>query len=460
MIRPAPPHAGSRERTAAILFGFFLAIVVVKFGNPVIFSDQISAPEAVLELVLNSWPVSWSYGALGLAGIAAVLTWQWRAPGPKWLLAMPLVWFVWQVASATQTVDGELTRLTVLHFAGCVVCFYAGGFGLGKVRDMRPVWCGLAVGVAFVIVSALDQHFGGLERTRATVQQRAAELPAELRARLDTPEFQQKMASERVFGTFVYPNALAGALLLLLPAAVSGMWHVGAHRWFRWGVGGALALGGLAALYWSGSKAGWLIALVSGGFAVARVNLRPILKLLLLAALLGAGGLAFFGRHSGYFEKGATSLSARRDYWRAAGQMIAARPLLGYGPGTFQRQYRVLKAPEAEMAKLAHNDFLQQGCDSGVPGMLAYGVFVAGSILWLGFHRVGRGVLTAPRAPKASVGAVSTPRATPELAVWLGVLGFAVQSMVEFGLYIPALAWPFFLLLGWLWGMAPGPEHG
>ena len=35
-------------------------------------------------------------------------------------------------------------------------------------------------------------------------------------------------------------------------------------------------------------------------------------------------------------------------------------------------------------------------------------------------------------------------------AVYLGVLGFCAQGFLEFGLYLPALAWPAFTLLGWL----------
>jgi hypothetical protein len=38
-------------------------------------------------------------------------------------------------------------------------------------------------------------------------------------------------------------------------------------------------------------------------------------------------------------------------------------------------------------------------------------------------------------------------------AIWLGVLGWSLQSLVEFGLYIPALAWPAFAFLGWLLGL-------
>ena len=39
-------------------------------------------------------------------------------------------------------------------------------------------------------------------------------------------------------------------------------------------------------------------------------------------------------------------------------------------------------------------------------------------------------------------------------AVWLGVLGWCLQGLVDFGLYIPASAWSAFTLLGWLMGTA------
>jgi hypothetical protein len=35
-------------------------------------------------------------------------------------------------------------------------------------------------------------------------------------------------------------------------------------------------------------------------------------------------------------------------------------------------------------------------------------------------------------------------------AVWLGLLGWLLQGLMEFGLYIPALAWTAFALMGWL----------
>src|SRR5205814_1317224 len=107
--------------------------------------------------------------------------------------------------------------------------------------------------------------------------------------------------------------------------------------------------------------------------------------------------------------------------------------------GTFKLGYQRLKKPESEPTRLAHNDYLQQGSDSGFVGLASYFILIAGSIPAL-YRRL---------------------RQKKELmlfAVWLGVAGMAAQEFVEFSLYIPALAWPFFLFLGWLWGVTARSE--
>ena len=91
--------------------------------------------------------------------------------------------------------------------------------------------------------------------------------------------------------------------------------------------------------------------------------------------------------------------------------------------------YKSLKLPEAEMSRLAHNDFLQQGCDSGWVGLLAYLGWILGS-LGLLYRRSVR-----------SVGQET-------FGIWLGLCGVSLQGLVEFGLYIPALSWTTFLLFG------------
>ena len=85
------------------------------------------------------------------------------------------------------------------------------------------------------------------------------------------------------------------------------------------------------------------------------------------------------------------------------------------------------------MARLTHNDYLEQFSDSGVVGGLAYGAWIflalaiAGKKIW--------------------------PRRDPiSLAIFAGLLGWFAQGFGEFGLYVPALAWMAFTLLGYLIG--------
>lgn len=89
------------------------------------------------------------------------------------------------------------------------------------------------------------------------------------------------------------------------------------------------------------------------------------------------------------------------------------------------------------MAQLAHNDYLQQATDSGIPGLAAYLAFVLGSLGWLYRQRAWAG--------------------PEERWVWLGVAAWYAQGLVEFGLYIPAAAWCAFALLGWLLAQRPSP---
>jgi O-antigen ligase len=155
------------------------------------------------------------------------------------------------------------------------------------------------------------------------------------------------------------------------------------------------------------------------------------MKWLTVAAVAAVGMGLFAVRFHSYFASGATSVGARFDYWRAAVQVIREHPVVGSGPGTFQRPYSRLKNPEAEMARLVHNDYLEQFSDSGMVGGVAYAAWIATLLLVLG-RRVWRA-----RDPVL-------------FAIFAGLLGWFVQGVSEFGLYVPALAWTAFCLAGWL----------
>jgi O-antigen ligase len=422
---------GARERIFAGLFGTFLGLSLLKFGNPAVFAGLIEWPANLYEWILNPWPMAVGYWMLGAVATYGLFVARWRRPGPAWLILLPLAWFGWQLAAATTTVDAGLTRLVLQHFAACVVCFYLGLLSLSRVESLVPFWSGLLCGFVVMLGVGFQQHFGGLEETRKffylNVYPQLKEIPA---------LYLAKISSDRIFGTLFYPNALAGALILVLPCLLAFVSE--SRRKLRRPARGigivALGIAALACLYWSGSKGGWLLLLLLGAVWLVHLGLSPRLKLVLAGMVLVTGMAGFFWRYSAFFQQGAMSAGSRLDYWRAAVQTTAGSPAFGTGPGTFAITYKKIKPPESEMSQLAHNDYLQQGSDSGLGGLLLYFALIAGSLAWTYVHRgPGRGPLQFP--------------------VWLGLLGWSLQSLVEFGLYIPALAWPAFAFMGWLLGV-------
>jgi O-antigen ligase len=347
-----------------------------------------------------------------------------------------------------------------------VVCFYVGFFSLAGFRPVAWLWPGLLLGFLIVLAVGWEQHFGGLDQTRQYffiyIYPRLKEIP---------PEYLKKISSTRIFSTLFYPNALAGAILLLLPVMLQFIWN--ARRRFspaaRAFLAGVVGIGALGCLYWSGSKGGWLLMLVLGLIWLLRLPFRRLFKMVLITAVLLGGLAGFFWKYSSFFQKGATSVSARFDYWEAALRTTLAHPVAGTGPGTFSLAYKKVKRPESEMARLAHNDYLEQASDSGLPGFVLYSASIIGLLVFASPKPEKRGPLFAGQpqthgserrdqlgGADAGLSTVSTSEQQLLFALWLGVLGWALQGLMEFGLYIPGLAWPAFTFMGVLLGRRVG----
>ena len=374
-------------------------------------------------------------------------------PQTKWLWLLPLAWLGWQFVSATQTVDTDLTAATLWQFSGCVACYFLGALIFARENLLRWLLIGALAAFTFCLVRAVDQRMFEFPQNRqmliegeragwtnfppATVAEMKSEniIITTNGADVANPAILTKFAKGRVSGTLVYPNALAGLILLLWPVSLALAF--GATKNLKPRIRMAaivmtLFLGG-AAFFWSGSKLGWLIGMGIAGLFLLRLDWPKKIKLVAVATVLIIGLGIFAVRFHHYFAAGATSVGARFDYWRAAVQTTVANPVFGTGPGTFQRPYAQIKSPEAEMARLAHNDYLEQFSDSGIVGGMTYAAWVflalavAGRKLWRGGDHFS-------------------------FAIFAGLLGWFVQGFGEFGLYIPALAWTAFTLLGCLVG--------
>jgi O-antigen ligase len=414
-----------RDGAFSGIVGLFLALVLLKLGNPVIMDDRISSPTTFLEFVLGPWPMRWGFVMLGLVLAIGLRYWKWPTGVSRCWTALPAIWLGWQFVSAVTTVDARLTRATLPHFAACTVLFYFGLAVISNARSMRPLWIGLVGGLLVVFVVGWRQHFGGLEDTRQFLRSLPnwQNLPK---------EFLDKVASDRIYSTLVYPNTLAGVVVLLSPLGIVFAWNAGRRisTTMSWFASGGMTALGVGCLYWSGSKGGWIIAIIQMNLAIFSAISSRRFKMLLIVAVFAAGVGGFWLKHMRYFENGASSARARTSYWTAALVTLKEFPITGSGPGTFMIRYQTLKSPEAEMTRLAHNDFLQQGSDSGWIGLLSYSIWFTAVIIVLYRNSFENGTI---------------------YSVWLGLLGVFIQGFVEFSLYVPALSWVTFLLAGWLW---------
>jgi|ERR1043166_6374746 O-antigen ligase len=440
--KASAPISASRFQTVfAAAFGAFLGLCLLKFGNPPIMEMFVTPPGNGYEFVLGyPWPINWAYWLLTIVCVAGLFAARGAKSGvPKWLALLPLAWLIWEIVASTQSMDGQLTWPTLKHFAACVACFYVGLFSLGGLRSLSHLSPGLFAGFLLVLAFGFEQHFGGLAEMRHyfyTYQyQDLGKMP---------PEYLKKLATNRIWSTLFYPNTLAGAILLFLPP-LAGIIATARKRFTapaRWFLVGAIAIAALACLFWSGSKGGWLLMLLLGLMVLLRFPLGKRFRLGLITIILAGGLAGFFLTYSAYFKKGATSLGARFDYWRAAMQTTIEHPIVGTGPGTFAHPYARLKSPESEMARLVHNDYLQQASDSGVPGFLLYTTFIAAALV-----RTFPKKFPLNRDLNPGLWDYSNWRI---FTIWLGVFGWALQSLFDFGFYIPALAWPAFAFLGFL----------
>ncbi|MGV3773223.1 MAG: O-antigen ligase family protein [Verrucomicrobiales bacterium] len=422
-----------KEKAFQFGLGTLLGLALLKFGNPTVLEKLITAPQSKDEILYQPWPVKWGYllcfAVLILSGTclkARHLKWS-------WFLAFPLVWFGWQLVSASRTIDHELTSVTLAHFLFNLLFFFVGYF---VFRHQRLSWwfiAPLGLFYCYVMMGGFGQHYGGLEAMRKQFY----ETP---NWQLYSSDYMKKLASNRIFSTLVYPNALAGAILMLLPILGVALYQWG-QRWQRtlYGVAiGTLAYTSLACLYWTESRGGWLVAMSMIGFALLHLPMPKKRRIIIVSLVLLLGITAFSVRFSGYFKRGATSVSARFIYWQGAVKNFQANPVFGVGPGAFGPAFSKVKPPDAEMARLTHNDYLEQASDSGIIGAVAYFIFIWG-VFWRSYRKIWGGIDLLPKA------------------IWLGTFGWAAQNFIEFGLYIPALAWPAFLFLGWLLPVETAP---
>lgn len=427
----------SRKDLVDLLLGLALGLGFLKFGTPANLSEMAYAPEGFFEILLTSWPLSWGY-LLYLVCLSLFIFINFKAIAVEkfWFLIPCFLWFGWVTVSCIDTIDMALTKKVMVHFFVISVAWFAGCCTDVTKSRITYFMAGLFVGFLYVIWSGFSQKFGGLEETRQIIY---AQEGWETKY---PPEFLYRIARDRIFATLTYPNSFGALIILILPLSVSFTFlFVKEISKLKVSllISSIVFLCGICCLWWTGSKTAFLVCLFQ--LFLVFILVSPLKKAFRIGIGVGVviiGLAAFFIQYSSYFQEGAKSLTEGRfGYWRAAKINFMSNPVTGSGPGTFFRVYQKLKRPEDEMARLAHNDYLQQASDSGAVAAISYFLLVGLAIVtgFRNFHKL--------RQSHCKYWILY-------FCVWVGFLGWSLQSFLEWTLYIPAIACVAFFFAGML----------
>lgn len=174
--------------------------------------------------------------------------------------------------------------------------------------------------------------------------------------------------------------------------------------WMRWAWAGLAAAGLFANVFLLAGRTSYLATGAALGIFVLSLA-KPRLRLAALAGLLLVAGAAVSlspvmqeriaagvsnvqNYHADVQEGNYTSLGQRMYFWEKSVQLIAERPLLGWGTGAYHQQFcRVADSPAwCEMGKFhPHNQFLFFAVDHGAIGLLLFVAIFAAA--WLQSRR-------------------------------------------------------------------------
>jgi O-antigen ligase/tetratricopeptide (TPR) repeat protein len=272
--------------------------------------------------------------------------------------------------------------------------------------------------------------------------------------------FNLGLTSLRNWQPIGHQNYVAGYLVLVLPLLAGLAWvERGGRRWL-WLAGLVL---GLANLYTTSSRGGWLALMVTGlvavGVAAVYTRLPRPLALALGGTALGLLALGLVANRRLWASLGSLvqgnvaggELSYRVITNATGWRMGLARPWAGLGPGSVPlvyQQYRPLWAGrDAELQFQLHSTPAQLWAEFGLWGVVVpLALMVALGLLVLGWVRRG---------------AQTTPAGLPPVLVWAllaGLLAFGLMALTDYQLDIPAIAATLILYLAVL-ARAFGPAE-
>jgi len=230
-----------------------------------------------------------------------------------------------------------------------------------KVKNSKILLYSLLASGFFVTIYGIYQYFWGFEITRNFLLSHpeiAKNLP---------PTFIDRMMSQRVFSTFVYPNIFASFLITLIP--LSFFLFLAGENIYEKTTGCILLSLSFYNLFLTGSI---------GGIAISLFVLHIILLFLIFKnkkIFITVFSILFIFEISVFIAGYRTgklphihSFLDRVRYWKSAVKVFEEKPIMGVGSENYKFYYLKYKEPESMEAKHAHSLFFETLAENGIAG--------------------------------------------------------------------------------------------
>lgn len=212
----------------------------------------------------------------------------------------------------------------------------------------------------------------------------------------------------RLHGIFSHSNGLGMAALIYLVLDWADDSHASLYRILGWIVSFAVLIATQSKTSWIGAALALVVFLI---YKITVTNrnkhehsavpaiMAGLLLTTTIAGLIAAGASVeswFKGLDSQTYSS-LTSLTGRTRIWEITIRSWLDNPIFGYGPGLWDREYRLQYAPQyLYIVGMAHNQFFQTLGESGVLGVIGLVVYVVTLIVYgLKFFTLTRGASLA-----------------------------------------------------------------
>lgn len=409
-----------RISKAVLRIGLYILVflIPIKFGMPCD-SELVSMPHDLIQWIIYTWPhVIWQL----LIVVLFTFWFVWNLSEGKIRIrysGLDFLMFLFIVSAVISSIKAPNTYnafVCLKTYCGYILFYFLALNIIDEEEDVRRLLYIFTASAVIISLYAIRQYHVGFQEMRAFAPECV------------TPEMLERLRdrlySDRVFSTFIYPNTLAGYLLLCIPFVIGMLQKSG--RGFSKFILILIIMCMLYALALTFYKGGIVFVGVVSVFIFTFLfikNKRILLAISILTILLLLL-ILFSGYTASFFNEIRDTLIRRWRLWIAGVEMIKNSPIFGVGLGNFNVLYPAYKIDIAEEVYYAHNLYLQLFAEQGIIGIISF-------ILLLAF--------IINRLFKKST--IFSGKKQDKISMWIfiGIVMFFVHNIFDFDWNVPGL---------------------